>query len=78
MEKFETDIRVDIRNRLRSHAARKLVIARMQAPRDWESALRYELAQHRAPQPLIVGSSDFKLFLQSFLIFFTAAMMFLI
>ena len=78
MNKLETNIRVDIRHRLRAHAARKLVIARMQAPTDWQGALRHEIAQHRRPQPLIVGSSDFKLFLQSFLIFFTAAMMFLI
>jgi hypothetical protein len=77
MDKFETEIRTDIRGRLREHAARKLVIAQLQAPRDWESALRYELAQHRTPQSLF-GTSDLKLFLQSFLIFFTAAMMFLI
>ncbi|MGH6652157.1 MAG: hypothetical protein ACREB7_13620 [Sphingopyxis sp.] len=78
MNDFDPELRIDIRDRLRAHGSRQLVIARMQAPADWEGALRHEIAQHRRPQPLIVGSSDFKLFLQSFLIFFTATMMFLI
>lgn len=77
MNEFDPELRIDIRDRLRSHGRRQLVIARMSAPADWEGALRYELAQHRRPQTL-VGSTDLKLFLQSFAIFFTATMMFLI
>ena len=77
MSAFDPELRIDIRDRLRSHGRRQLVIARMQAPVDWEGALRREIAQHRRPQS-VVGSTDLKLFLQSFAIFFTATMMFLI
>lgn len=77
MNHIDPDLRIDIRDRLRAHGRRQLVIARMRAPADWEGALRRELAQHRRPQP-IFGATDLKLFLQSFAIFFTATMMFLI
>lgn len=77
MDKIDSDFRIDIRDRLRAHGARQLVIARLNAPIDWEASLRHAIAQHRAPRTRF-GGSDLKLFLESFAIFFTAAMMFLI
>ena len=77
MNEFDPELRIDIRDRLRAHGSRQLTIARMQAPADWEGALRHAISQHREPRTL-VGATDFKLFLQSFAIFFTATMMFLI
>lgn len=70
--------RVDIRDRVRAHGTRQLTIARLRAPEDWQRVLRSSLAEQRQPRPILVGSSDLKLFLESFAIFFTAAMMFLI
>ena len=78
MNEFDPELRIDIRDRVRAHGNRQLMIARMVAPADWQSELRYELAQHRKPQSILSGSTDLKLFLQSFAIFFTATMMFLI
>ena len=77
MDEFDPELRIDIRERVRAHGKRQLVIARMAAPTDWQGVLRHELAQYRAPMSM-VGASDLKLFLQSFAIFFTATMMFLI
>ena len=77
MNEFDPELRIDIRDRVRAHGNRQVIIARMIAPADWQGELRHELAQHRAPLSM-VGSSDLKLFLQSFAIFFTATMMFLI
>ncbi len=68
---------IDIRERVRAHGARQLAIARLNAPADWEGELRTALAAHREPVT-IWSNNDFRLFLQSFAIFFTATMMFLI
>ncbi|NJS14416.1 MAG: hypothetical protein HC788_07115 [Sphingopyxis sp.] len=68
---------VDIRQRLREHHLRQLKVAALSAPADWQSALRAALASERKPQPLLVSARDVKLFLQSFLIFFTTLMVFL-
>ncbi|SEH18762.1 hypothetical protein SAMN05428974_3000 [Sphingopyxis sp. YR583] len=74
---MDSDNHVDIRGRIREHGARQLVIARLSAPADWQNELRTALAAHREPAT-IFSNNDFRLFLQSFAIFFTAAMMFLI
>ncbi|MEQ8309660.1 MAG: hypothetical protein RIA72_03065 [Sphingopyxis sp.] len=66
---------VDIRGRIRAHGARQLTIARMNAPADWQGELRAALATHRKPAT-IFSNNDFRLFLQSFAIFFTATMLF--
>lgn len=68
---------IDIRGRIRAHTARQLTIARLGAPDDWQGELRTALAAHREPATLFAGS-DLRLFLQSFAVFFTATMMFLI
>lgn len=77
MDSLDNAARVDIRDRIRAHAARQLVIARLKAPEDWQGALRQALAEQHRPQPLLFGGSDLKLFLQSFATFFTALMVFL-
>jgi hypothetical protein len=77
MNEFDPELRIDIRDRLRAHGSRQQVIARMLAPADWEGALRHAISEHRRPVTIFSGS-DLKLFLQSFAIFFTATMMFLI
>ena len=77
MDSFDPDLRIDIRDRIRTHGARQLTIARLAAPADWESQLRHAIAQHREPVTIFRGS-DLKLFVQSFLVFFTATMVFLI
>lgn len=69
--------RLDIRTRVREYGSRRLVIARLNAPADWQGELRTALATHREPAT-IFSNNDARLFLQSFAIFFTAAMMFLI
>ena len=69
---------INIRERLRAHGARQLVIARMRAPADWQAELRSALVAQRTPQPFWNRSSDVRLFLESFAIFFTASMMFLL
>lgn len=76
MDDFDSELRIDIRDRIRDHGKRQLVIARMNAPVDWEAALRQAIAQHREPVKVFQGS-DLKLFVQSFLMFFTATMVFL-
>ncbi|MGQ3101352.1 MAG: hypothetical protein CVT78_03360 [Alphaproteobacteria bacterium HGW-Alphaproteobacteria-17] len=68
---------IDIRGRIRAHTARQLTIARLGAPDDWQAELRHALAAHREPATIFAGS-DLRLFLQSFAVFFTATMMFLI
>ncbi|GAO78746.1 MULTISPECIES: hypothetical protein [unclassified Sphingopyxis] len=74
---MDSDNHINIRTRVREYGARRLVIARLNAPADWQSELRTALAAHREPAT-IFSNNDFRLFLQSFAIFFTAAMMFLI
>ena len=74
---MDSNDHVDIRNRIRAHGARQLVIARLSAPADWQGELRTALAAHREPVTIFSGS-DLRLFLQSFAVFFTATMMFLI
>lgn len=76
---MDSDSQIDIRGRLRSHIARSLTIARLSAPDDWQDQLRYDLSMQRALPPGIWSrDSDVRLFLESFAIFFVAAMMFLI
>ena len=74
---MDSDDHIDIRGRVREHGARQLVIARLGAPADWQGELRAVLAAHREPVT-IFSNNDFRLFLQSFAIYFTATMMFLI
>lgn len=68
---------IDIRRRIQAHSSRQLTIARLSAPADWQGELRQALAAHREPVSIFAGS-DLRLFLQSFAVFFTATMMFLI
>ncbi len=68
---------IDIRRRIQAHGARQQTIARLSAPADWQGELRQALAVHREPVTIFAGS-DLRLFLQSFAMFFTATMMFLI
>lgn len=74
---MESDDHIDIRERVRAHGARQLAIARLNAPEDWQGELRAALAAHREPVTIFSGN-DFRLFLQSFAIFFTATLMFLV
>jgi hypothetical protein len=74
---MNSDDQIDIRGRVRDHGKRQLVIARLSAPADWQGELRAALAAHREPVT-IFSANDFRLFLQSFAIFFTATMMFLL
>jgi hypothetical protein len=74
---MDTDDHIDIRRLIRAHGARQLTIARLNAPQDWQRELRTALAAHREPVSIFSGS-DLRLFLQSFAVFFTATMMFLI
>lgn len=74
---MSSDDQIDIRGRVRDHGKRQLVIARLSAPADWQGELRAALAAHREPVT-IFSTNDFRLFLQSFAIFFTATMMFLL
>lgn len=68
---------IDIRQRLRDHHLRQVKVAALGAPTDWQAALRDTLRQEQPRQPLLISGRDLKLFLQSFLIFFTALMAFL-
>ena len=72
---MDSDDHIDIRGRVRSHGTRQLTIARLNAPADWQGELRRALATHREPVT-IFSNSDCRLFLQSFAIFFTATMLF--
>ena len=74
---MDLDDHIDIRRRVRDHGARQLTIARLNAPEDWQGELRAALAAHREPV-MIFSDNDLRLFIQSFAIFFTATMMFLI
>ena len=74
---MDSDDHIDIRERVRAHGARQLAIARLNAPEDWQGELRAAIAAHREPVTIFSGN-DFRLFLQSFAIFFTATMMFLL
>ena len=74
---MDSDDHIDIRGRIRAHGARQLVIARLIAPADWQGELRTALAAHRQPVTIFAGS-DLRLFVQSFAVFFTATMMFLL
>jgi len=74
---MDSNDHIDIRRRIRAHGARQLTIARLNAPEDWQGELRTALAAHREPASVFAGS-DLRLFLQSFAVFFTATMMFLI
>lgn len=69
--------RTNIRHLVRAHSARQLTIARLRAPDDWQAELRTAIAAHREPVSIFAGS-DLRLFVQSFAVFFTATMMFLI
>lgn len=75
---MDSDDHIDIRGRIRAHGTRQLTIARLSAPADWEGELRRALAAHREERSFWSQGGDVRLFLQSFAIFFTAAMMFLI
>lgn len=75
---MDKDQSIDIRGRVRDHGVRQLTLARLSAPADWQQALRSALAEQRRPSPSIFGNRDLRLFLESFAIFFTAAMMFLL
>ena len=74
---MDSDDHIDIRERVRAHGVRQLAIARLNAPADWQGELRAALAAHREPAT-IWSNNDLRLFLQSFAVFFTATMMFLI
>lgn len=73
----DEEVPINIRQRLRDHHLRQLKVAALGAPADWQSALRQALTAERQPQPLWLSARDLKLFLQSFLIFFTTLMVFL-
>ncbi|MGH6695022.1 hypothetical protein [Sphingopyxis sp.] len=74
---MDSNDHIDIRDRVREHGTRQMVIARLSAPADWQGELRTALAAHREPVT-IFSNNDFRLFFQSFAIFFTATMMFLL
>ena len=75
---MDSDDPIDIRGRLRAHGARQARIARLAALQDWQGELRQALAETRAASPLFARDADIRLFAESFAIFFTAAMVFLI
>ncbi|APW74217.1 hypothetical protein C3E99_09415 [Sphingopyxis sp. MG] len=70
--------RIDIRGRVRAHCVRQVAIVRLAAPSDWQGELRAALAAQRRPRSMFDSGSDLRLFLESFAIFFTATMMFLL
>ncbi|PZQ23078.1 MAG: hypothetical protein DI569_05470 [Sphingopyxis macrogoltabida] len=72
------DDTIDIRARVRAHGIRQRTIARLSAPDDWQAELRGALVQARGRKPLFARDGDIRLFAESFAIFFTATMMFLI
>lgn len=78
MDRLDPDERIDIRGRVRAHGVRQVAIARLAAPSDWQGELRAALAAQRRPRSIFDGGSDLRLFLESFAIFFTATMMFLL
>lgn len=78
MDGIDPDERVDIRGMVRAYGARQIAIARLGAPADWADELRRKLAQERKPRPMFASGNDVRLFAESFAIFFTATMMFLL
>lgn len=78
MDRLDPDLRIDIRGRLRDHGARQLAIARLRVPADWEDSLRRAIAAERRSRPGLVSSRDVRLFLESFAVFFTATIVFLL
>lgn len=75
---MNSDDLIDIRGRIRAHGARQLTLARLSAPTDWESELRMALQEQRRAPSAFARGSDVRLFAESFAIFFTAAMVFLL
>lgn len=75
---MDADTPIDIRGRVRAYEARRTTLARLFAPPDWESELRSALVASRTRKPLFSRDGDIRLFAESFAIFFTATMMFLI
>lgn len=75
---MDSDDQIDIRSRIRAHTLRQLAIARMSAPDNWQDELREALVAQRAVPSMWARGSDFRLFIESFAIFFVAAMAFLI
>ncbi|MBL0767707.1 hypothetical protein JI743_02685 [Sphingopyxis sp. DHUNG17] len=75
---MNSDDIIDIRGRIRAHGARQLTLARLAAPTDWESELRLALQEQRVRPSIFAQGSDLRLFAESFAIFFTAAMLFLL
>lgn len=71
------DVPIDIRARLRAAQSRRLHIARLSAPADWQAGLREAIAETRPARGIWFNRDDARQFLQSFAIFFTAAMVFL-
>lgn len=78
MDRLDSDERIDIRGRVRAHGVRQVAIARLAAPSDWQGELRAALAAQRWPCSIFDGGSDFRLFLETFAIFFIATTMFLL
>ncbi len=74
---MDSDDPIDIRGRVRAYGARQVQIARLAAPADWQGELREALASRRTARPLFARDGDFRLFVESFAVFFTAAMVFL-
>lgn len=75
---MDSDDHIDIRQRVRAHGARELAIARLGAPEDWQAALRSTLAEQRGQRDLWSRDGDLRLFFESFAIFFTATIIFLL
>ncbi|MBA3941426.1 MAG: hypothetical protein C0520_09480 [Sphingopyxis sp.] len=75
---MDSDEHIDIRGRIRAYGARQLTLARLSAPDDWQDELRGALRAQRAPRPIFARDGDLRLFLESFAVFFTATMIFLL
>ena len=69
---------IDIRARVSGARRRERRLAQLNAPADWHDQLRAAIAETQGPRPLWFSSADAKMFLNSFAIFFVAAMAFLI
>ncbi len=75
---MDSNEQIDIRGRIRAHGARQVAIARLTMPDDWQEELRNTLRAQRTPRPIFSGDGDLRLFLESFAVFFTATMIFLL
>ncbi len=75
---MDSDEQIDIRSRIRAYGARQLTLARLSAPADWQDELRSALRAQRTPRPIFSSGGDVRLFLESFAVFFTATMIFLL